>query len=492
MGQRLQIVILFLAVLTGFASANNVVTYHNSNLRHGAYIVHGLTLASAANIHRDTGFHATVSGNIHAQPLFWRPQGSNRSYVIVATENNAVYALNDTTGAVVWQQQLPASVPASAMPCGNIDPAGITGTPVIDPAAGVLYLDALTTTVNGPRHMLYAVSLSDGSILPNWPLDVQAALVTQGATFSSDVQGERSALLYFDNNLYVNYAGRAGDCGDYRGTVVQVQTDSPAVVANWQTRARGGGIWAQGGIAGDGVSLFVTTGNTFGASSWSDGEAIIRLHAGLAHSTRAKDYFVPADWKTLDSTDKDLGGTEALPITVASGGGTRVGRLIAFGKDGKAYLVDRKRLGGIGGEIANLQVATSAIRTAPAVYQTGSQTLVAFTSSAGGNCAHGNITMLSVAASGPNPISVAWCAPFDGKGAPIITTSDGASDAIVWAVGAEGDNLLHGFNAQTGQSVFTDTGPAMTGLHRFQTMIATQSRFYVAADNAVYAFAFEP
>ena len=452
--------------------------------------MHGLTLTSAANVHRDTGFHATVSGNIHAQPLFWRPQGLNRSYVIVATENNAVYALNDATGAVVWQQQLPASVLASAMPCGNIDPAGITGTPVIDPAAGVLYLDALTTTADGPRHMLYALSLSDGSVLPNWPLDIQAALINQGATFSSDVQGERSALLYFDSNLYVNYGGRAGDCGNYRGTVVQVKTDPPAVVANWQTRVRGGGIWAQGGIAGDDLALFVTTGNTFGATSWSDGEGIIRLHEGLARSSRLKDYFAPANWKTLDSTDKDLGGTEALPINVGTGGGTRVGSLIAFGKDGKAYLVDRKRLGGIGSEIANLQVASVPIRTAPAVYQTSSQTMVAFTSDGGGNCASGNITMLNIAAARTNPISVAWCAAFNGKGAPIVTTLDGAADAIVWAVGAEGDNLLHGFNAQTGQPVFTDVGPAMTGLHRYQAIIATQSRFYVAADNTVYAFAF--
>jgi len=491
MGKHLWFAAAFLFGLTAAASAN-VITYHNSNLRHGAYIVHNLTLAAAANVHRDTNFNATVSGNIHAQPLFWKPQGSNSGYVIVATENNAVYALNDATGAVVWQQQLPASVPKDAMPCGNIDPAGITGTPVIDPSAGVLYLDALITTDNGPRHMLYALSLADGSVLPNWPLDVQAAVTGQGGTFSSDVQGERSALLFFNDKLYVNYAGRAGDCGNYRGTVIEVNTAPPAIAANWQTRQRGGGIWAQGGIAGDGVSLFVTTGNTFHASGWSDGEAIIRLRAGLAHSTKTRDYYTPANWEALDGTDKDLGSTEALPITVAADGGTRVGRLIAFGKDGVAYLVDRRKLGGVGGEIATLPVASVPIRTAPAVYQTSSQTMVAFTSGGGGGCSGKNITMLNVAASGANPLSVAWCANFNGAGAPIITTSDGSADAIVWAVGAEGDKLLHGYNAQTGQSVFTDTGPAMNGLHRFQTIIATQSRFYVAADNTVYAFAFGP
>lgn len=33
MGQRLRTAALFLVVLTGSASANSVVTYHNSNLR---------------------------------------------------------------------------------------------------------------------------------------------------------------------------------------------------------------------------------------------------------------------------------------------------------------------------------------------------------------------------------------------------------------------------------------------------------------------------
>jgi len=72
-------------------------------------------------------------------------------------------------------------------------------------------------------------------------------------------------------------AANWGDCGSYNGTVVQLRTSSPELVASWATRANGGGIWAQGGIAGDGESLYLTTGNTFNASTWSDGEAIIRL-----------------------------------------------------------------------------------------------------------------------------------------------------------------------------------------------------------------------
>jgi len=484
--------LLFAAILIGMlpagAGADSVVTYHNGNHRHGAYIVPGLTIAAAANMQPDSKFKPTISGHIYAQPLFWKPKGANRGLVVVATESNNIFALNESTGDTVWQIALASPVPHSELPCGNIDPVGITGTPVIDEAAGVLYLNALVRTAHGPRHKVYALSMSDGSVLPNWPIDVEAALQRKGTNFSSPVQGERSALLLFANKLYVNYGGNFGDCGNYHGTVVQIDPDKPKVEANWQTRATGGGIWAQGGLAGDGSYLYITTGNTFGATTWSDGEAVIKLHPGLAHSNNIKDYFAPSNWKELDNSDQDLGGTEALPLNVAVPGDKPAARVIAFGKDGKAYLLDRKNLGGIGGAIQVLQVANGGIRTAPAVYQTDAQTLVAFTNLGNGHCSGNNITAVNVAVSGTSPMSFAWCAGLNGGGAPMVTTTDGKANAIVWAVGAEGDNALHGFSVADGKTVFSGAGTTMSGLHHFQTILATRDRFYVAGDNNVYAF----
>ena len=481
-----------LALLVGspVLAADNVVTYHNSIFRTGAYKVPSLTLAAAAGVRLDKDFKSAVTGNIYAQPLFYEASGSSHGMVIVATESNSVYALDGATGKTLWKAQLPASVPSSQLPCGNINPEGVTGTPVIDPAAGVLYLDALVQTGNGPRQMIYALLLTNGSVVANWPLDVQASMATAGVTFSSSTQGERSALLLSGGNLYAVYGGRFGDCGTYHGTVIQIQTQPPKLVANWQTRASGGGIWAQGGIAGDGDSFFVTTGNTMGASTWKDGEAIVRLAPGLAHSTNAKDYFTPSNWQNLDSTDEDLGGTEAIPIAIDVPSSKPARRVIAFGKDGNAYLADRANLGGVGGAMQVMQAANGAIRTAPAVYQTSSATMVAYTNSGNSHCSGGNVAMLNVAASGASPMSFAWCASLNGAGAPIVTTTDGASNGIVWAVGAEGDNELHGFNALTGTPVFSSTNTSMSGLHHFQTILATRSRFYVVGDNKVYAFAF--
>lgn len=482
----LTLAMLLMAFSAAASASDSVLTYHNSNQRDGAYVLPRLTLAAAANLHRDNGFDGTVSGHVYAQPLFWKPKGATKGLVIVATESNNVYALDEATGAVVWQRLIGNPMPLGQLPCGNIDPMGITGTPVIDPASGRVYFNAMTKTGNGARHMLYALSLADGSVVSGWPLDMQALLTAQGASFDSSVHGERSALLFFKNKLYVNYGGHFGDCGAYRGTVAQIAPETPTLEANWQTRATGGGIWAQGGIAGDGTYLFVTTGNTFTSSQWKDGEAIIRLHPGLAHSDDTHDFFTPSNWKDLDNSDQDLGGTEAIPIDIRVPGKSK--RVIAFGKDGKAYLVNRGNLGGIGGQIQAIQAANGSIRTAPAVYETASGTMVAFTNSGSSHCSGSNVTMLDIAPSGGSPIGFAWCTQYSGNGGPIVTTTDGTANPIVWVVGAEGDNQIHGFNALNGQVVFGGAGTSMSGLHHYQTILATPKRFYVAGDGKVYAF----
>jgi hypothetical protein len=76
-----------------------------------------------------------------------------------------------------------------------------------------------------------------------------------------------------------------------------------------------------------------------------------------------------------------------------------------------------------------------------------------------------------------------------GAGSPVVTTTDGHSDPIVWIAGAEGDNRLHGFRGDTGEAIF-GSNEVMTGLRHFQTLIATESRLFVAADGRLYAFAF--
>jgi hypothetical protein len=487
---RLATALLTLSTFAMPAAAEQVLTYHNSPARTGAYKVPGLTVAAAATVTPDTSFSATLSGHIYAQPLYWQPKGG-AAEVIVATENNIVYALNATTGAIVWHTQL-ASPATSGLPCGNINPEGIDGAPVIDPATGTLYVNALTQSGSNFRHMVYALSLSSGAVVSGWPIDIQAQLATRGITFSSANQGERSGMLFTGGALYVVYGGKYGDCLPYHGTVTQIDPVSASLTAAWQTRASGGGIWAQGGIAAEGKSLFITTGNTFNANgTYGDGESIIRL----APPSSTTDYYAPANWQTLDNDDSDLGGTEALPVRVADGTGKTAARSLALGKDGNAYLVNRNNLGGVGGPATIVKVSNSVILTGPAVYSTSATDLVAFTNFSAVGCPGGvsgnTIMALKLSPSKTSPVTIPWCTAYNGNGSPIITTTDGTANPIVWVVGAEGDNKLHGYNALTGASLFTGS-TAMSGLHHFQTLIVAGGHFYVAADNTVYAFGFTP
>jgi hypothetical protein len=472
------------------AHANQVLTYHNNNTRHGLYVIPSLTLTAAGTMAPDTAFHATISGQVYAQPLYWAPKGAATAELIVATENNIVYALNATTGAVIWQQQLPAPV-TSGFSCGNINPSGITGTPVIDPSTGTLYLNSETTVSGSPQDEVYALSLSTGAVVSGWPINVQTALKNVGVTFNTAQQGSRSALLFLKGNVYVSYGGRSGDCTPYHGTIVQIDASTKALAGNWETRADGGGIWSQGGVSTDGTYIYATTGNTIGATTYGDGETIARLVPGLSHTTDTADFFAPANWQTLDNEDADLGGTEALAVNVATGSGTYKPKLIALGKDGNAYMVNRANLGGIGGPASIANVSGASIITGPAVYNTSTATMLAFTSFNGQKCSGENIQMLDLQSVGANPITVKWCASLSGGGSPIITTTDGSSNPVVWVLGAGGDNKLHAFNAMTGASIYNSTA-SLSGLHNFQTLIAANNKLYVAADNTVYAFTFTP
>lgn len=482
------------AAATAANATQIVLEHHGDAARAGAYIVPELTWEAAARLQRDPKFQGDLAGPVYAQPLYWRAREGDRALLLVATEQNLVYALDASTGVVAWKTLLGSPVARSTLPCGNIDPLGITGTPVIDEHTQSLYLDAMIAekASGAPQHMIFGLALKDGSVLPGWPVDVEAALKASGQIFHAGVQNQRGALTIAGGAVYVPYGGHFGDCGDYRGWVVSVSLQAPHSTRSWSTRARGGGVWAAGGVSSDGTALYVATGNTMGTRRWSDGQAVIRLGLDLTFSAQPRDFFAPADWLRLDESDTDLGGTN--PLLVELPGASPLELLVALGKDGKAYLLDRHNLGGIGGSMLGMRVSSDAIRTSPAVLASANEALVAFQGTGVGcpRATSGDLVALRIAAGSPPALSIAWCAAANGRGSPAITTTDGRSNAIVWIVGAEHSNRLKGFRADTGAVVFAGGAAAegMSGVRRFQAPIAAGRRLYVAADQRVYAFMF--
>ncbi|HEY3120466.1 MAG TPA: hypothetical protein VGL15_07575, partial [Vicinamibacteria bacterium] len=476
----------------------SVLQHHKHASRDGLYVEPAFTKAAAAGLHRDLTFNATIQGPTYAQPLYLEGGPGGRDVVIAATEQNRVYALDAGTGAAVWERQLGSPAPtAGSGICGNVNPLGITGTPAIDAASRTVYLDAMTIPpgASSRKHLIFALSLDDGSTRPGWPVDV-SALQSGGTAFNAPFENQRGALLLVNGTLYVPYGGHFGDCGDYHGWVVGVPVDNPGAARAFATAARGGGIWAPGGLASDGVSVFASTGNTFGTSTWGHGEAVLRLRAGPAFDGATTDYFAPSNWQALDNGDIDVGGSG--PILIDVPGATPSQLVVALGKNGVAYLLDRSNLGGIGrgngtaGEgVASARVASSAIINAAAAYTTSQGTYVALRGS-GVGCpgGAGDLVALKIGAAAPPQISVAWCARQNGSGSPMVTTTDGRSEAIVWGLGAESGNRLMGFDGDTGQVVFGGGGAseAMSNIRRLSTPIAAKGRIFVASDTAVYAF----
>jgi outer membrane protein assembly factor BamB len=464
--------------LAGTTSVN-VTQHHNRDSRDGLFIDPAFTLGAAAGVTRDPKFNGTISGNVYAQPLYIENGRGGAAMVIAVTESNNVYALNAATGSIIWQRNVGTAV-SSGLPCGNITPLGITGTPIVDLPSRSLFFDAMTTPKAGTfKHLIFSLNVDTGAIDADWPVDVSAAV----SGFTSSVQSERAALGIVGNILYVPYGGHFGDCGSYRGRIVGVRMNNPASVTAWATTATGGGVWGPGGVASDGTNPFITTGNTFSTGgTWKGGEAVIRLQPGPVFSGSTNDYWAPTNWLALDNSDTDLGGSG--PVLVDVPGAKPSALVVALGKDGNAYLLDRNNLGGIGAPVAQSHVGSGSIIQAAATYRTASGTYVVFRRTST------TLTAFHINAAKPPTISTGWTVTQNGRGSPFVTSTDGANNVIVWVVGSEGDQRLHGYNGDTGAVVYGGGGAneLMTGTRRFNTGIAARGRIYVANDNKVYAF----
>lgn len=334
------------------------------------------TLTQAWQVHLD--------GALYAEPLV------ERGIVYVATERDTVEALDAATGAVRWVHHLATPVDGSTLQCGNIDPSGVTATPVIDVAAGTIDVLAFEQGAGGPSHHLVRLGLSTGAVRSDQVADVPG--------LDPALEQERGALLLQGDRVVAAYGGLDGDCGQYKGAVASLPADGSGPVATWVVAtARQGGIWAPPGpVAGPGGSILVTTGNAASRSIYDDANAVVALDAGL-HPTQL---FAPSNWEQLSAADQDLSSTAPSVLTD--------GRLVVAGKDGMAFLLDGTRLGGVGGQLG-------AVDACPGSGAYGG-------SAAAGDvawlpCLHG-LRQVRVAGSA---ITAGWTAPGHDPGAPVLS-----------------------------------------------------------------------
>ncbi|HEX3772782.1 MAG TPA: hypothetical protein VHV30_18010, partial [Polyangiaceae bacterium] len=257
-----------------------------------------------------------------------------------------------------------------------------------------------------------------------------------------------------------------------------------------------GGIWGPGALPTDGTSVFPITGNTsFGGNTWEGGEAVVRLGKGATFSGKTADYYAPTNWKNLDDADQDLGGASEVIFDLA--GASKPHLIAVGGKDANMYVLNRDDLGGVGTtkgtELLKMGVGTGQVKGAPAVYTTSQGTYVAFhiESGTGASCPNGkqgNIVAVKVteSASGTVAGSIAWCSAASGLGSPMVTTSDGTSNPIVWAA----SNALYAFDGDTGATIVDGTKTAMaSGVQGWNVPIAAKGRIAVGISGQLYLFA---
>ncbi|HEX4475199.1 MAG TPA: PQQ-binding-like beta-propeller repeat protein [Polyangiaceae bacterium] len=482
------------------ATGESVLMHHKNPNRDGVYVEPALTRTAVANLDQDMAFRPTFGSEaVYAQPLFVDGMGSGKDLVFVATESNDVYAFDASNGAQIWKTPLGAPTPMSMMSCGNIDPFGVTGTSVIDLASRTLFVDGLVLPPGdgAQKHMIFALSIDTGEVRPGWPVDVAAKVGTSAVPFLATTTGQRGALALVGDTLYVPYGGLYGDCGTYNGRVVAVSISDPTQVNSWATSANAGGIWAPAGVSSDGAYVYVATGNTentkrSGATNvWGGGDALVRLGLGAAF-TSTPAYFAPTNWHDLDDADLDM-GTAPIPFDLV--GSTPTHLALVLGKDGNAYLVDRdnltgvgKALGASGNSAATLNVSSNVIISAPVLYTTATATYVSFKGQSP-KCSKGaSLATYKITPGSPPTLSFAWCAG-NGGGSPMVTTSDGTRDVIVWFPDADGSGQLEAFDGDTGDAIpYAGSKVGIANVRRFNAPIAAKGKIYVAADGGITAF----
>jgi len=382
-------------------------------------------------------WRARLDGAVYGQPLLVG------TLVIAATENDSVYGLDQATGRVIWRTHVGTPVPLASLPCGNIDPLGITGTPVYDPASGLVYAVAETS---GYHHVLVGISVRDGS------LQVERDIPTPDGQPRYDQQ--RPGLSIQGGRVYVAFGGLYGDCGPYRGSVVGIPLSGAGPLISYVVpTSREGAVWGTAGpVTGTDGTMYVSVGNGEETGTSFDGSDSV---TALSPELRRTGVFAPSTWADDNAHDLDLGSTQ--PALLPDG------MLLADGKRGTAYLVDSAHLGGVGGQVAQAQVCEAyggaAVRGS-VVYEP---------------CAQGGLAAVSTTG---NQIRVLWRGPAQAQGSPVI------GGGRVWVADYQGGTLYE-LDPGTG-STRASLGLG-TALPHFSSMSMTGSHAFLGTMEGVIA-----
>ncbi|MDB5352121.1 MAG: hypothetical protein JWN86_3368 [Planctomycetota bacterium] len=328
----------------------DVLTYHNDTSRTGANL--NETTLTPQNVNASSFgklFHYAVDGYVYAQPLevsqVSMGDGKVHNVLIVATENDSVYALDATDptagprhNGVLWQDIFidPANgitpIPFQDVETTDIVPVyGITGTPVIDRSTNTIYV---VTRVKeeplgggGPHYVtkFHALNLINGQEKNGGPVTVGDTTLNANGSFTNNTQisvpgtgaGSNNGVIEFNalrennrpglvldtkvpghpNGVVFAGFGSQADLDNYHGWLVGFDAKTLKIVTVFNTNPNGGfgAIWQAGAapsVASNGDLIFATGNGTFDAFTTTtppgpaaQGEAGFGLgYAGIGNS----------------------------------------------------------------------------------------------------------------------------------------------------------------------------------------------------------------
>jgi outer membrane protein assembly factor BamB len=235
--------------------------FDNGHSSHNA-LATAITTANASTLVEDWSFVDPGPTMPHqpAESFFSSPTVFN-GVVYIGSNTGNFYALNETTGAMLWQQLLGFTIPTT---CGRGHGVTSTATLATDPVSGTL-----TVYVGGGDGYLYALDAATGAI-------VFRVFVTDVGTTQNEGFVWASPTI-ISGRIYLGWASQC-DNPLVRSGIKSFDQHTGTLLKTFYTGGpgtTGAGVWST--AATDGRSIWITTGNSTTAAH---AFAVIKLNAG--------------------------------------------------------------------------------------------------------------------------------------------------------------------------------------------------------------------
>jgi hypothetical protein len=512
-----RLAVVFFVLCLGFSAAwgqHDVLTQHNHNTRSGLNA--NETLLTPANVTVSKFgklFTHAVDGIIVGQPLYasnvLMNDGHVHNVVYVATQHNTVYAFDadgtqGNNASPLWSVSLNdggTSDPISDYGCTgtHYTEIGIMGTPVIDPGKTTLYVVAKTLNNSVRNFSLHALDITTGNELLGGPVTITGTAHSgDGAgPFNPIFQMQRPALLLQNGVVYIGFGGNGCDAYDYNGWLFAYNSQMLQQEFAFLVTPNGGkgSIWQGGsGPAADAdgyIYLATANGDYDGQGNNDFADSVLKM-GWNGDVLSVLDFFTPYNQLQLKQLDLDLGSSG--PLVLPDQPGPYPHLLVAGGKEGTLYLINRDEMGQFNPDADNIpQSITGAVATEIAgvpsywnnnLYMAGDDDYIKQYSLVNGLLTPQPVSQTTVLFGGAGPASTS-------------ITAKGNSNGILWAI-RHTNPALFAFDATNLTNKFYDSTQALQArdklvpVARFVTPTISNGKVYIGGTAALEAYGLLP